>query len=255
VSATPHLHIEDSLGNTYSLPPSFFLADDPVAVRSTIKELLYGHGGRQVGDLFVGSRKVLVRGELHADGGAAFEAAYRALMNALVKGGKLIVSSDVVQRFIEVTLADVDSGWIHYPQYKRVDVTFDAVFPLWQDYAETATPRIFAGPTLFTVDLGASDHIAMPTIEVDADQGADLPTVKFTNLTDSSMSIQVDDPAFVVGDALVIDSTLGTVERNGVDAMDHFVAGAFLRLQPEVNSIQYDGGAATVTVRYRKVYV
>lgn len=252
--STPYLILTDYEGNAYNFPTSFFLADDPLSTRSTIKELLFGNGGRQVGDRFANSRKIVVEGELHADSAAAFETALRSMMAACFKGGYLTIFSDSVARRIEVEAPQLDSSWLHWPNYKRVVVTFDAPFPFWTDSSETTSTNVMAGNGSFTVDLSGSDHIVMPVIEVEADQGVAIPSVVLTNLTDAGITITVNDAAFAIGEILEIDCEQGTIKKNGNDDMASLVSGSFLRLQPTVNTIQYTGAACTIRVKYRKVY-
>ncbi len=249
------MSIEDADGNFYVFPITFFLTGDPFQVRSSINELVYAHGGRETADRFVNSRQVTIAGELSEDSAASFETEYRAFMKAIMKGGKLKVTTDSIPRYIEVSMPSVDSEWLHFPDYKRIDVTFNADFPFWQDEDETTYTKVVAGDDSLTVDLTGCDHIVMPLIEIDADQGANVPNVKFTNADDGGLTLQYDNPSFVIGDVLVIDSSEGTIERNGNDAIEFLVAGAFLRLQPLSNVIAYEGAACTIKVKYRKVYL
>jgi phage-related protein len=253
--STPYLKIEDANGNSYSFPKSLFLSSDPFSIRSTIKELMYAHGGREVGDGFIESRKVTIEGHIRADTGAAFETAYRALMQAILKGGKLTISSDAVSRYIAVSRPDVDSEWEHWPNFKTITITFNALFPFWQDAAETSSVHVMAGNGSFTVDASGSDHVMMPTITIAADQGVDVPNVRLRNVSDGGMVMEYDNPFLTSGASLAIDSSEGTIKLNGNDAVSYLVEGGFLRLQPQSNTIYYEGPACTITVKYRKAYL
>jgi hypothetical protein len=252
---TPYLKLTDASNNVYSFPKSFFIGPDPAALRSDIRELLYGHGGIQVGDQFVRSRKILIQGALQADSGGAFDMAYRALVNALVKGGKLTIVTDVTARYLDVTLDNIDSEWEYYPQYKKVDITLDAAFPLWQDASLTTDVSVMTGSGGFNIDTHLSDHIVMPVIEFVANRGANVPTITLVNTTDNGMSIIYNNALFVIGDTVIMDSIAGTIKRNSVSEMIPFVSGTFLRLQPMVNAFAYTGAAVTINVKYRKVYL
>jgi hypothetical protein len=408
--------LTDANGNVYTFPESFFLGPDPVEVRSEVSELIFAHGGVQRGDGFARPRVISVEGELHNDTAAGFETAYRSMMLAVNKGGKLWLSDDTVQRYIEVSHPQVDQEWLHFGNYKRIAIAFDAVFPLWQDTTETATVTVetldgdmidrgdcedvvspmvtgetvpvlsnataardaaqkyngsysfkltktvavgtgascsfidivsgadlhgfipgqyypfdiylwiptgllytypylvladFAGAWDYTTTspiavydawqkitiarlmrsaatgvsiglyfnanaainsyvyidalhstpratlsiTGGADHIVMPVVTISADQGVNVPGVLLRNLSDGGSVFEYNNPLFTAGSVLEIDCAAGTVRLNGNLATEYFVRGAFPRLQPGMNLIEYEGGAATVTVTFRKVYL
>lgn len=253
--SAPVLTIEDVDGNVYSFLKSFWLTTDPASARTSVKDLMYAHGGVETGDKFVGARSITIVGELFADSGAALETLLRALTQAVLKGGELRMTTDTVSRHIDVSTLSIDSEWLHWPNYKRVDVTFGAVFPFWEDDAETTLTQVVAGDDTVVVDASGSDHIVMPVIEVDADQGVDVPSVKFVNVDDGGLTFEYNNPSLVSGDVLVIDSTKGEITRNANDAIEFLIGGAFVRLQPRSNSISYEGAACTIKVKYRKVYL
>jgi phage-related protein len=249
------MSLEDADGNFYIFPVTFFMNSDPFAVRSSIKDLVYAHGGRQTADKFVSMRRLSISGELSEASADLFETEYRALMKAAMRGGKLRVPTDSVPRYIEVSAPSIDSEWLHFQDYKRIDITFNVEFPFWQDNDETTYTKVVAGDDTLTIDLTGSDHIVMPTIEIDADQGVDVPSVKFTNMDDGGLTLQYDNAAFIIGDVLIMDSSEGTIERNGNSAIEFLVSGAFIRLQPISNVINYEGAACTIKIKYRKVYL
>jgi phage-related protein len=251
----PHLVLTDKDGNVYNFPDSFFLTSDPVSTRSSIKELLYAHGGRQVGDGFVQSRKLQIEGFMHNDTQVGFETAYRSLMRALTKGGKLTISNDIVSRYIDVGNPSVDSSWEYYPLFKNVNITFDAPFPFWQDSTDTTETHVVAGNTTFTLDASGSDTLMMPVIEIDSDQGVNVTNIIMRNITDSGNLIEYTNPNFLAGNILVIDSIEGTIRLNNVDAMTYFISGTLLRLLPVINTIEYEGAACTIKITYRKLYL
>jgi len=254
--ATPYLILTDSLGTPYSFPASLFLADDSSQMRSSIQDLVYAHGGKQVADGFVAPRKVSITGDFYADSGVAFETAWRALVKAIFKGGKLTIFSDTVPRYIEVANPAIDSEWEHWPNFKRLTITFNAAFPFWVDETELNPHDHMAGAgNMSPLDLTASEHIVLPTIEIAADQGANLPSIRLTNPNDSGKTLRYDNPAFLIGSTLIINAGDGTIKLNGNDAIEYFVSGAFLRLQPKVNTIAYVGNACTITVKYRRLYL
>lgn len=250
----PRLEITDGV-TPYSFPLAFFIHQDPFELRSSVREHVFAHGGRDTGDAFVRPRLLTVTGELRADTAAAFEAAFRALIQAAVRGGKLTITQDSVSRYCTVRLVSDDSEWLYWPRYKRVDLTFEMLYPFWVDAAETVVSHVFAGAGSMTVDATGSDHIVSPTIEVDADQAVPVPNILLTNTSDGGMALRYDNPSMVAGDVLVVDCAEGTVRRNGNDEVQFLTQGVFLRLQPKANTITYAGAACTVTFKFRKAYL
>jgi phage-related protein len=254
MSTTPYLILTDSAGTPYNFPLSLFISADPVSTRSSIKDFLYAHGGKQIGDGFISSRQLTIDGVLMADDKSTFDMAYRSLIEACLKGGKLSVSDDAT-KFIQVGTPHFDTKWDHYPNAKAITIMFDCVFPFWQDTSITTSTHVLAGNGTFTVDTTGTDSLIMPVIEIDSDQGVDVPTIKLQNLTDNGLSIEYDNLNFLSGNILVLDSSQGTATLNNSPAMDSFVSGAFIRLQPGVNSFVYTGAACTIKVMYRKLYL
>lgn len=251
-----YLRLVDANGNTYNFPPDFWLEADGWQMPSNVQHLAFGHGGRELGDGGLEARTVVVNGALRADSLAALETALRALQRAVHAGGKLYVSDDTVSRYLEVGSAAVDSSFQgDYRLEKPVAVSFTAQDPLWKADAETTGGATVAGDDDFDVDNTDSDVLVFPVIRFTADQGADLPSVRLTNFNDGGMAFEYVDPDFKQGDVLEIDSYLGTVTRNGSDAMLYFTQPNFLRLQPLVNSFSYEGNACTIAVVFRKVYL
>ncbi len=410
------LKLTDANGTVYTFPELFQLRAENYETRSAVKDHIFAHGGSQQGDGFMRPRIVTVEGYMIEETAALFETAYRELMLAVMKGGKLWRDDDTVDRYIEVGNADPESEWILRPTYRRISISFDAVFPLWQDTTETATVTvetldgdmidrgdcedvvspmvsgetvpytvnatgardgaqfydgayslkitktiaagtagyfcfvdnastadlhgfipgqyysfdlyiyiptgvayntiyltiqdyvggwvatnkyplaiydawqkitmtgtIRAGATgaLFKLDFlstvainkfvyidtfhstpramlsvtGGADHVVMPVVTIAADQGVNVPGVLLRNLSDGGSVFEYNNPLFTAGSVLTIDSATGKIRLNGNLAMEYFVRGQFPRLQPGVNLIEYEGGAATVTYTFRKVYV
>ncbi len=411
------LKLTDANGTVYTFPELFQLRAENYETRSAVKDHMFAHGGSQQGDGFMRPRIVTVEGYMIEETAALFETAYREMMLAVMKGGKLWRDDDTVDRYIEVGNADPETEWILRPTYRRITITFDAVFPLWQDTTETATVTIetldgdmidrgdcedavspmVAGETVpfttnttgvhdatkhydgaysfkiiktvaagtaaiysmvdnasttdlhgfipgqyYSIDIyvfipsglalaseiiiqlvdyagaweyttvypvatynawqkvtvarliraaatgtmfriafdaasdineyinidavhstpratlsitGGADHVVMPVVTVSADQGVNVPGVLLRNLSDGGSVFEYNNPLFTAGSVLTIDSAAGEIRLNGNLAMEYFVRGQFPRLQPGVNLIEYEGGAATVTYTFRKVYV
>ena len=251
--AISYLTLEDENGNSYSFHPSFSIVNDPWNLRSDIKEFIYANGGKQNGDRYVRSRKIIIEGILYADTQILFDSAFTALKKALLKGGKLS-KSDAPTKYINVEL-DAFEPENEHPRHKNISITFDAPYPFWEDTTETSSINVVAGNDNFDIDVSASEHILLPVIEISADQGVDVPSVILKNIDDGGMILEYNNPLFLSGSTLIIDSKEGTIKLNNNLAMEYLLNGTFLRLQPKVNSIYYEGAACTITVKYRKVYL
>lgn len=251
----PYLKLTDDDGSVYSFPISFFITEDGASTRSTIRDLLYAHGGRQIADGFVKPRQITIDGSLHNDTQAGFETAYRALSKAVLKGGKLSISSDSPARYLTVNSPSIDSAWDYFPLRKEISITFNAPFPFWEDETEITDTHVLAGDDTFTVDASGADALMLPVIQIDADQGVDIPSIVLRNSTDGGAFLRYENPLFTAGAMLTIDSKEGSIKLNNNDAIQYVVSGSFPRLQAAVNTLLYEGAACTITVTYRRVYL
>lgn len=252
--AVSYMKLTDDNGTIYSFPPSIFLKSQKISVNSSIQKLLYAHGGREIADGYLQPRQIILEGSLYADSLAAFETKKRALVQAILKGGKLAISNDTVSRYISVRLIDYDPD-MEYQTFDNISISLIAEFPFWEDLTETTQTEVVTGNDSFVVDTTGADDLILPVIEVDADQSVDVPSIKMYNYNDGGLAFEYNDARMFAGDIVIFDSRLGTVFKNGVDAMVNFNPPYFIRLQPGSNTIYYEGAAATVRIKYRKVYV
>ena len=252
-----NLRLIDANGNSYNFPPDFFLAADGWKVSSDVKNIAFAAGGRDTADGFLEARTITIEGAVRASTAAAFETAQRAIKKAVLRGGDLYVSDDVVSRFITVKSPMVDSRYLgDYRLEHPMTINFVVEYPFWEAAAQSAVLSGTGGivdQEEFTVDNSASDHLTLPVITITADQGYDLPSVKLVNLTDGGMVFEYNDPNFKQGDTLEIDSKAGTVKRNGNDAMAYVVQARFPRLQPQVNTLRYEGATCSLDIVWREV--
>lgn len=247
-----YLYLIDSNGNTYNFPYDFWISDDDFALSSNIKNIAFGAGGRNTADNFPIARSITIEGALRADTLAELETKKRAFYKAVLKGGQLYVSDDTVTRYITVSNANISSSYQgDYRLEKPCTIDFICEYPFWEDATETTAT--FSNSTL-TIDNSGSDFILLPTIEITADQGFDIPSLSITNTTDGSMVFSYTDPGFVQGDVLIINSKDGTVKKNNNDAIEYYSPAVFLRLIAASNIFQYSGNDATIKIKYRKVY-
>jgi len=251
--------ITDKNGTLYTFPAIFSLEKCADEINTNVTNTAYTAGGRDIADGFLLPKILTFSGNLQADTSALFEAAKRALVSACLKGGDLRFTDDVVNRYIEVKCKAIDWGVPEGPesgsiQFQEFSITFKADKCFWKDDTETEDDNIVAGNDTLTIPTTGTDYLIKPVIQIDADQAADVPGVKLTNNSDAGMSFTYNDPNFSSGDVLVIDCATGSVMRNNNDTAEYF-DGAFLRLQPGNNTIEYEGAACTITFKFRKVYL
>jgi phage-related protein len=165
----------------------------------------------------------------------------------------------VVSRTIEVRHGQQTPEWKYYNTdpgggfCKTIKISFECEFPYWEDTAFTDDSNVMAGDGAFATDCTGSDDIVLPIITITAT--ADCPSIKITNLDDGGMYFEYNNPQFVAGSVLIIDSAMGTITLNGNDARSYIMPGsAFLRLQPMNNNFYYLGAACTIVVSLKKVY-
>lgn len=249
-----YLILTDAIGNIYNFPSDFWIENDSWEVNKNIANKFYAAGGRNVADGFLASRVITLKGQIRADSRAEYETAYRAFVQAVLKGGQLTISNDNVARYIDVKYPGAANGQEQFQRYKEISIDFVAEDVFWKDSAEILSSHVVTGDDTLTVDTTGTDFLINPTIEIEADQSEDLPSVQMINKSDGSSAYQYIDAFFVQDDIVTIDSETGEIKRNGAISADKF-SGAFLRLQPGENTIDYEGGAATIIFKYRRLYL
>lgn len=254
--AVPYLYIEDTDGNVYNFPLEFWIYDDPLNHTRNIKNIAFSSGGKNVADGYQETRTISLQGALRADTLSELETIERNFNQAVLKGGYLYVSDDVVSRFIQVSNPQISRQYIgDYRLEKNITIDFLAEYPFWEDAALTQVSNTMTGDGTFTVDNTGSDFLVLPIIEFHADQSADVSSVRLRNLSDGGMSFTYIDSNFQNGDILIFDSFNGTVRLNNNDTIANMTEPRFLRLQNVVNTFSYEGNAVTIIVKFRKVYV
>jgi len=251
----PYLILTADDGSTYNFPADFWINDDPFSSNTNIANKFFAAGGKNISDGYLTSRVISIGGQIRGDTPALFETAYRAFMKAVLKGGFLTKSVDEVARFIDIRFPNLSTGREEKQQYKELAVDFVAQYPFWQESSYTTDVQIVAGDATLSVDNSDSDYLLSPIIQIEADQGVDVPSVVMTNLSDGGAEFEYNDPDFVDGDVVVIDCAAGTVKRNANSTIEFFNPARFFRLRDTVNTIDYQGAACTISFIFRKVYI
>jgi len=251
------LSLVDADGNTYTFPADFYLTNDSWGVTSNMKNIPFAHGGRDLGDGCIEARTFMVEGALRADTEALLETKVRAWRKAVLSGGKLYVSGDVVTRYITVRGAVVDSRYIgSYKLEKTANVSFLCEYPFWEDNTLSSGGGVVTDGDDVVVDNSASDTFVLPVITIEADQSVDVPAFLLRSLSDGGSIFEYQDPNFKQGDTVVIDSKAGTVKRNGNSTIEYVTQCRFTRLQNmAAHTIRYEGASVTLTVEFREVYL
>ena len=254
-----NLKLTDYDGNVYNFPPDFWIRDDPFDTNKNVINSYYAAGGRNIADGFLNPRYITIGGQIRGNTSQEYETNYRSFVKAILKGGYLEKSEDVVSRYIEVKAPDVqmgpEEGTSNGIQYKEITVIFLAEDVFWKDSTETVDLNIVTGDDTLTIDNTGSDFLALPIITVNANQGVDVPGVKMVNKSDGGMEFQYNYNRFQSGDILIIDCEKGTVKLNNTDSIENFFPGRFFRLQPGENTIEYEGNACSISFTFRKVYL
>lgn len=251
----PVLTLIDDYGNSYTFPEDFWLRDFNLPVNVSVQNYTYNAGGKNTADGYPQARQITIEGRLRGDTLSALETKKRNFFLSMFKGGKLQLSDDVVSRYIYVKFPDFAHGIGDWRYSENVTITFIAENPFWVDSAQTTVSKVVSGNDSITVDASGADFVILPTIEIENDQGVDNPIVKMYNQDDGSGAFTYADTSFLEDDLLIINSELGTIKKNSNDAFSGFTTPRFLRLQPQSNTIQYEGAACTIRIKYRKVYV
>lgn len=251
-----YLRLIDNSNNIYNFPPDFWLKDLDWKTTQSIKNIAFAAGGRDISDGYLEARPILIEGALRADTLAELETKLRAFQRAVLVGGKLYVTDDTVSRYLTVKNPIVKEQYSgDYRHEIPLTISYVCEYPFWEDATETESVNVLTGIGSFNVNNSGSDFLLNPIIEIAADQGVDLPSVKLTNTSDGGMSFEYNDPNFMAGDTVEINCKEGTVKRNSNSTIEYFSPAKFLRLQNVINTFNYEGNACTITIKFRKVYL
>jgi phage-related protein len=245
--------IIDTDGNEFYLPATFNVRSEPISRKSSILELAFAHGGRDVSDGKVAVRTVEVSGKLWAATDAEFNAAWDALAAQIMKDD--IILQD---RGRQITANKIVQTEVMYPsqvdfRYGEVSLQLQCLDPFW--YAIAAKTKVFAiGSSPLTVGFELLGNVeAWPTITIEHSASNTDFTLK--SVTDGNRSIRIQDSGALAGQTTVIDCQAGTVTRGGVDKIST-MSGLFLRLLGgRPNSLEYTGANCTITFAYKEAWL
>ena len=253
-----YLILEDRDGNIYNFDANFWYGEYSVNKNSNVVNTVYSSGGRETADQFPTPGAITIKGTIQGDTAALFETKKAALVQACIKGGKLKINDNIIDRYLEISwisfnfgilLMETDEGAV-----QDLSINFNIDDPLWKDSVLNESENILTGIDSFSIDTTGTDWLIKPIITISADQGADLTGVVLRNLNDGGASFVFNDEFFTQGSILIVDCDYGTVLLNNNDRIENF-SGAFIRLQPGLNEIEYEGNACTITISYRKAYI
>lgn len=247
--------LTDENNNVYEFPGTFWIDSGSIPNNANILNSFYAPGGKNIADGFFQSRIISLTGELRGDTQDEYETEKRAFFQACLKGGRLEINNDNVPRYIDVKIPDFEHEQEQGQLFTRITVTFQAEFPLWVDSVENESEHILTGNASFQVNNTGSDFLVLPRFQFEATDTGGLPSVILSNRSDGAGSFEYTDPQFQSGDILIIDSSEGTVKLNNDNRIRNFRPANFLRLQPGINIFVYQGGACSLTIFWRKVYI
>lgn len=252
------LKLEDSNGTNYDFSNNFWIEPYTLTKNSSIQNIAYSESGRETADKFPKHGLIKIKGTLQGDTAAFFETYKNNLIEACLKGGKLRINDDIIDRYLEIAWANFTFGILegdaNTGHLQEIEIDFVCEKLIWQDYVLNESENILAGNGDFTVTVTGTNWAIKPIIEIAADQGADLTGILLRNQGDGNTEIIYNDEFFISGSTLIIDCEYGTVSMNNNDGLPNFT-GFFIKLQPGENIFSYEGNACTITVKYRRQYI
>lgn len=245
-------------GDQYILPDTLTLQDDDVDFRFEEQRRAWQDGSILYGEEWE-PRDIVLAGPIW-QGATATTATTQALVRAIKQA-----AARLDQRL------EIDAGqFVEVSRLRRMDVrpvditgrtvldcrlTWRAAVPFWQQDGLQEHVEVLTGDDTFTVDTGTLPTVAMhPVIVFECPDPGSLPSVRLRNVTDDGETFLVQDPSLVDGAVLTVDSGAGTCKRDGANAI-RFYTGGWLRLLPGANQIEYEGGAVTVRIYYRRRWI
>jgi len=252
-SSDQKIKIIDSAGQEFYLPKTFELRAEPIAKKSSILEVAYSHGAKDVSDGMFAHRVIEISGKIWATTDAEYNSKWDALAEHLIKEDFRVQNRDR-----QIHLRRIEEVSHEYPSnvgynYGVVTVRMLAVDPFW--YAKTAqqkTVTIASSPYEFQWDIGGKVEV-FPTIIILLN--ADNPDFKLENTTDGAREFRIQDVLNVNGSTVTVDCVNGTAKRGTTDIIAKF-SGMFLRLLGgRSNLFKYTGAACTITMQYFEAWI
>lgn len=231
--------------------PEYTSFESDTDARCDKSEKAFSHGEIMTGDGKIEGRDVTVEAEILD---CVSKSEYRAAIDALKQAAyrqdqKLYLDDD---RHINIKNLKKISEEFYDGFYRvraKIKVTFYCPDPFF--YNETLSSQeitITESPQIFTVSNGGNlDTPPIITIEPSETNSV----LSLVNTTDNSRTFSYSDASFSAGNSLVIDSTDGTVEKDGTNTLNN-VGGTFLTLLAGNNEITYTGPLGTITFNYTK---
>ena len=243
----------DSLGQEYTLPKTFELRSDPSARRSTLLDLAFTHGAKDISDGMFAPKFIEVSGKIWADTDAEYNSKWDALAEHLIKDNIRIQN-----RGRQINLLKIVDISHAYPStvpyhYGEVSITFLAADPFW--YGKTAQEKqtsVTSSPKVFQHDIGGNME-TWPIITFD--NNADNFNFTLINKTDNDRTFQIIDTGAGSGTSIIVDCRAGTVKRGDTNIISTF-SGLFLRLLGgQANEFSYTGANCNITIRYFEAWI
>lgn len=247
------LKLIDSVGQEYEFPKTFNLRADPGGRRSTLLDLAFVHGAKDVSDSMFAPKFIEVTGKIWATSDAAYNAKWDALAEHLIKE-----DIRIQDRGRQIYLKKIVGISHDYPSklsyhYGEVSITFLAADPFW--YGKNAQEKeasITSSPQEFQFDIGGKME-TWPIITID--NNADNFNFTLVNKTDNDKSFTIIDTSAGSGTTITIDCKAGTVKRGTTDIISTF-SGLFLRLLGgRTNEFSYTGANCDITIQYFEAWI
>jgi hypothetical protein len=243
----------DSLGQEFYLPKTFEVRSEPIAKKSSLLEVAYSHGAKDVSDGMFGHRVIEISGKIWAASHAEYNTKWDALAEHLVKEDFRIQNRDRQIRIRKIEeISHENPSNISY-EFGVVTIRLLAVDPFW--YGKTAMQKeiiITSSPFEFQWDIGGKVE-TFPTIIFL--NNADNPDFKLENTIDGARELRIQDSLNASGTTVTVDCVNGTVKRGTTDIIAKF-SGLFLRLLGgRPNLFKYTGAAVKITMNYYEAWI
>ena len=243
----------DSVGQEFYFPKTFELRSEPIAKKSSLLDVAYVHGARDVSDGMFTQRVIEISGRIWAFSDAEYNAKWDALAEHLVKE-----DFKIQNRERQIRSRKVEDVSHEYPSnvgydYGVVTIRMLAADPFW--YGKTAKQKqivIASSPKEFQWDIGGKVEVFPTIIFLNA---ADNPDFKLENTTDDTRELRIQDSLNVNGTSVTVDCANGTVFRGTTDIIAKF-SGLFVRLLGgRANLFKYTGANCTLTMQYYEAWI
>lgn len=247
------LKLIDSAENEYIFPKGFSIIDIPTQKRSSVVQVAYTHGAKDIGDGKIAERIIKITGKLWENTQTEFFITWSNIIRELSKENfQLEYFGKRINIIRTINIAEAFDERLWYP-FSTIEFDCLAVDPFWYSVDKTIKQFTASSSPYFFSFTSIGNIESFPIIKVK--NNANNFDFKIYNMSDAESYFRLQDSGATAGKEIIIDCKAGTVKRDGTDVIQYF-SGEFIKvLGGRENQIKYEGANANIAIEYYEAYL